>query len=368
VLIPSLIAFLLGVVWFSPIHLQKLKVNRGKTHNPDELNDLIKLRSAVQISDIKVFDISIPSWAAELKSMVTLNSLTGIAVLPVVDHIIGFERDQLELEREFQKRSATAKGASLTLMVMPVLMWLIAQAIGVNAIGFILSPIGFLVLTAGILLTLLSRLIIRWVSKSATTKPKHNFHKPISENIASMIAFVTIFVLQSTYLGFFCAISLGLLIHWYWQMLPIRDEDLEQYWMHDSQSLKLVFIAGLLETGLPWSRALEHIDDMQLQAVGRRIDMGVAPETAFGYSTNWQDVGSLIGASIRKGSKISNELRLLANEYRSQALAFRIQHCEKAAGRLIIPVNLLQLPAFILMGLVPMIGPLVMQTLDAFHI
>jgi hypothetical protein len=107
---------------------------------------------------------------------------------------------------------------------------------------------------------------------------------------------------------------------------------------------------------------------MQLQAVGRRIEMGVAPETAFDYSTNWQDVGSLIGASIRKGSKISNELRLLANEYRSQALAFRIQHCEKAAGRLIIPVNLLQLPAFILMGLVPMIGPLVMQTLDAFHI
>jgi hypothetical protein len=96
--------------------------------------------------------------------------------------------------------------------------------------------------------------------------------------------------------------------------------------------------------------------------------MGVSPETAFEYSKNWQEVGSLIGTSIRKGSKLSNELRMLADEYRKHALTFRVQHCEKVAGRLIIPVNLLQLPAFILMGLVPMIGPLILQTLEAFHI
>ena len=367
-LIPSITAFLIGIVWLSPISLQKLQIHKGNKQNQDELNNLIRLRSIAQLSEIAISDFYIPSWSAELRSMQSLNLLTGLAVLPVIDHVIAFERDQLELEREFLNRSATAKGASLTLMIMPFLMWVIAQAIGVNAIGFIISLIGLLFLAVGIALTSVSRLIIRWVSRSATTKPKHDLPKQLSENAASVIAFVTIFVLQPTYIGFFCAIVISLLIHTCWQILPIRDQDLEQYRIHDSQSLKLVFIAGLLETGLPWPRVLELIDDSQLQAIGRRIEMGVSPETAFEYSKNWQEVGSLIGASIRKGSKLSNELRMLADEYRKHALTFRVQHCEKVAGRLIIPVNLLQLPAFILLGLVPMIGPLILQTLEAFHI
>ncbi len=365
-LIPSLLSFTLVVLFVYPIKIQELsKVARKEDNHPD-LEKLILLRadldyfSTTELAGFKYLD--------QIEIIKNLKRLTGMSTARLVDHLIACERDEQTLIREFENRSATAFGASVTLAVMPLFMWFIGLAIGIDVLGFVLSPAGFVCLVIGLALILISRITMSLVSRRALAKPALTKQITVSANVASFTIFVAVISFVSNFAGFVLAVLLSIYVHNFWHSNITSDYELEKYIKRDYQHFVVHLVAAVIATGLSWTKTLNSIDDEELKIISSRIDMGISPAAAFGSSTNWQDIGELISLSVNKGTSLASELILLADEYRQQNLSYRIKRSEKFAGRLVIPVNLLQLPAFILMGLIPIVGPIFIQTLETFHI
>ncbi len=361
-------AFILALIWLYPIQFTKIQWKPKNTIYSNELETLFRFRSLAQVSQLQEINMESSKWRPRIDEALYLSTHCGIAITPLIDHIISCERDERTLFREFQNRSSTAYGASATLILMPILMWIIGVAIGVDIFSFLASILGILILTLGVGLTLLSRLVIKLVSNTALKNLKPGGRRTIKTHSAAILVFVVIFTIQSSYFGFLVAVLGAAITHAFWDRIPQIDIERARIELHSSQHFHLVYMAGLIDAGLPWLKVLSYIDENELQRIARRIEMGVDPEIAFSHSSNWQAVGKLIATSLIKGTRLSSDLRLLSTEYRELSLTYRIQQVEKIAGRLIIPVNLLQLPAFILMGLVPLVGPLILQTLETFHI
>jgi hypothetical protein len=368
VLAASIVAFLVAITVTYPIQILPASQKANSQALKSDLDLLIAIRLAAQSSSLANSEYEFSKWKNELAIIQALHLQYGLSVLPLIDYLIACERDDQTLSREFQNRSATAKGASLTLMMMPVLMWTIGVAIGIDVFNFLVTIIGIALLGAGFTLTLVSRMIIRSASKLALNKPSPRRPKSIPALLAALLTFLTVFAFQTNYLGFMFGSLLSIFVHEFWQRIPVRDEKIIKFILEDNQHFKIQLLAGMIDVGFPWARALHAIDDLELKVIANRIDMGVSAALAFELSEDWRRIGVLISLAIEKGSQLSSELRMLSDEYRQSCLAFRIEQCEKVAGRLIIPVNLLQLPAFLLTGLVPMIGPLFMQTFETFHI
>lgn len=367
-LVASLTAFAIAIVYLYPIQIRNQNNSKTNPENQTELEKLFSIRISAQNSSLQSAEYKDSKWKSELELAHATGVREGVSLIPIIDYLIKCERDEQNLVREFANRSATAKGASLTLIAMPLLMWLLSVAIGIDTFGFLLSPFGFFVMLIGFSLTVLSRVIIKWFSSKAIAKPVQKSFKAISPETAGITIFLAIFAFQTSYFGFVIALFCGLILHSVWSRIPIQDLKFINFVAQDDQHFKLVLLAGMLDAGFAWPKALEVIDDAELGLISKRISMGVSADIAFGHSQSWRRVGELISASIRKGSRLSNELRLLSDEYRQSSFAYRLQYCEKIASRLIIPVNLLQLPSFILVGLVPMIAPLVFDTFNSFHI
>lgn len=332
------------------------------------LDQLIKLRSDCQVSANLNIPKNIPSWRNDLAELKLIHSESGLPLLPIIDHLIQCERDEQNLFREFEQRAATAKTASITLILMPLLMWAIAATIGVDVFGFLKTPAGLLCLLVATGLTILSRFFILKIGRVALQKPTIDRDLNISSSQAATITFISVLILQTTFIGFLIATITSCVVHFAWQNLPMQSVDELEFLIKDKQHFQIVLLSALIETGISWGRALELLRDADLSVLKGRIDMGVSAEKAFKSTVNWQKIGSAISNSIERGTEIANDLRVLADEYRQDAFSYRISRIEKFAGRLVIPVNLLQLPAFMLAGLVPVVAPLVLETLSAFHI
>lgn len=361
-------SFLLAIVFLYPIEIPALPQAEHEDKELSVLDELFRLRAHAQISSLENIEYSKISWKGEIKLIKNLQQKTGIGVTPLIDHLIECERDSQTLKREFTTRSATASGASATLAFMPALMWVIGFAIGVDVTGFLISGFGIVILIAGVGLTLGSRLVIRKLSKVALRKPAPTNRQPFSRNLAAGVGFSAVLSFQTTFLGFVFAILAATLIHNLWQIVPNQSIELKNFVICDQQHFELIAISCLMESGFNWTEALSNLQNEELGRIAKRIQMGFTPDAAFANSSDWKEIGNLISQSIQKGTRIAGDLKLIATEYRQQSLNYRIQHCEKIAGRLIIPVNLLQLPAFILLGLTPLVAPLLLQTFETFHI
>jgi hypothetical protein len=364
----GLTSFLVMLILLYPIQISGWSQGQNQRAKPADLNDLVRLKTHAQNEAIETFDYAHSPWRLEIEVIERLQRNTGVGVIPLVEHLIECEKDLATLKREYENRSATARGASLTLVYMPALMWTIGVAIGVDVLGFIFTSIGFAVAIVGFSLISLSRLILHKLSNIALTKPGQKIQKTFSNNISALIGFTAIFAFQTNYFGFVVGILAATLIHNFWQFVANQDEELERFIKRDKQHFQILAMACLIDSGLPWTKALSYLDDSDLNLISKRIEMGFSPQEAFAPSDSWQEVGNLISESIQKGTKLADDLKSIATEYKNQSLAYRIQYCEKIAGRLVIPVNLLQIPAFILLGLVPLVAPLFTQTLGSFHI
>ena len=367
-LILGIVSFLLACILFYPIRISQSTKISIKKDKPTSLDELLRLKAHAQIREVDSFENQHIAWQKEIRMIGELQKSTGIGVLPLIDHLINYEKDLQNLKREYENRSATARGASLTLIFMPLLMWLIAISLGVDVAGFLLSPFGIASLLVGLILTALSRFILRKLSQIAISKPKLRLQRTFSAELSALIGFSAIFSFQTTYFGFVMAAMVSILIHYYWHNISKTNNELVRFVRHENQHFQIVVLACLVDSGLSWSQALSKIEDNELNRISKRIELGFSAQAAFLHSIDWMDIGGLISDSIQKGTKLSEDLKSIAAEYRMRAFSFRINHCEKIAGKLVIPVNLLQIPAFILTGLVPLVAPLFLQTLSSFHI
>lgn len=364
----AIACFALVLIAQLPISFPKNLSNQSSTSRPSELDHLLEIRARMEVS--MSFDnyTTDSFWKEEIQKILKLNQECGIAVVPQINYLIACERDRQKLKREYQERSTSANIASQTLIAMPILMWLIANSIGVDVLNFLKSGFGILTLICGISLTLVSRLLIKRIGHIAVQSPQIKRFKPVSQNFAAVGAFIAIFLFQTSFQGLAIATLIGCLLHFLWHRIPIQNVSEVKYHRQANQHVQIMLLAGIVETGATWSKALGYFDEEELKVLSGRIEMGVDAIQTFSDSNNWRDIGKVISFSIEKGSKIADDLRSLADEYRRDVFSYRVNRIERIAGRLIIPVNLLQIPAFIFLGLIPLVAPLIFETFSAFHI
>jgi hypothetical protein len=101
--------------------------------------------------------------------------------------------------------------------------------------------------------------------------------------------------------------------------------------------------------------------------VAQRLEWGVEPNIAFASSHSLlQPISETIQRSSQTGAPIYESLMTQVRLWNETLQTQRIQNVEKVAERLIVPVALLQLPAFFLLGVIPMVAAEILPMLETF--
>ena len=103
-----------------------------------------------------------------------------------------------------------------------------------------------------------------------------------------------------------------------------------------------------------------------LGAVQARIDLGVDEAEAWGGLTavaGYREVGRDLARSVRSGLGLSDLLRQHAADARADRASRALVRARAAGVRSVVPLMLCFLPAFMLLGVVPLFGALVVQLL-----
>ncbi|MFP5416498.1 MAG: type II secretion system F family protein, partial [Actinomycetes bacterium] len=125
-------------------------------------------------------------------------------------------------------------------------------------------------------------------------------------------------------------------------------------------------LAVCLDAGRPPRGALRVVAEVldgpaadELRAVLQRIDLGVDEADAWGHLAlvaGYQAVGRDLSRSVRSGLGLSAVLRQHAVDARKEAAAEALVEARGAGVRSVVPLMLCFLPAFMLLGVVPLFG------------
>ena len=127
-------------------------------------------------------------------------------------------------------------------------------------------------------------------------------------------------------------------------------------------------LAAALSAGVPVEQALPVVAravggpaQSVLLGVHRRIELGEPAESAWAALADVPGIGGLAGAvarSSRTGAPLAALLSLTAEDLRAQAAAAALVAGRATAVRSVLPLGLCLLPAFALLGIVPVVGGL----------
>lgn len=132
----------------------------------------------------------------------------------------------------------------------------------------------------------------------------------------------------------------------------------ESYMGAEYEPLIADALALCIEAGMSIEHALTEIDESTGNALGfsrvaTALSWGVETQKAFSYAPNAERIGSFVQVSKATGAPVAELLRQsgkhqrAANEDRAKARA------ERLGVRVVIPLGLCALPAFICLGVVP---------------
>jgi tight adherence protein B len=133
-------------------------------------------------------------------------------------------------------------------------------------------------------------------------------------------------------------------------------------------------LATSLDAGLDWfsaiSVAAECADGdlkLRLVAIAQRLEWGIEPSAAFaGEDFGLAEISAAISQTHSSGAPISHALFRTASAVSAQSHAGSLKRVEKLASFAVVPVTALQLPAFIVLGLVPVVITQLQPLLTAF--
>lgn len=131
-------------------------------------------------------------------------------------------------------------------------------------------------------------------------------------------------------------------------------------------------LAVCLDAGRPPRGALRVVSRLvdgpiggELLAVQQRIDLGVDEAEAWASLSavpGYRAVGRDLSRSVRSGLGLSGLLRQHASDARSQAAASAVVAARGVGVRSVVPLMLCFLPAFMLLGVVPLFGAFALAT------
>lgn len=127
-------------------------------------------------------------------------------------------------------------------------------------------------------------------------------------------------------------------------------------------------LAAGLGAGVPVERAVPVIArafggdvERALMGVHRRIELGEPPDSAWDRLADVPGLAGIsraISRSSRTGAPLATLLTSAAVELRAQATAAAVAEVRATAVRAVLPLGLCLLPAFVLLGIAPIVGGL----------
>lgn len=144
--------------------------------------------------------------------------------------------------------------------------------------------------------------------------------------------------------------------------LPAQATQQQHRNIQQELDLAIDLLAAALGAGLGVLAALDAVANVvqpklaaELTAAANRIQWGVEVEAAF--ANEFKVIGAALARAMDHGVGAGKALAEIAQRTRSQRKAQLLRRTKKLSVTLALPVALLMLPGFILVGVVPMIVP-----------
>jgi Flp pilus assembly protein TadB len=287
----------------------------------------------------------------------------GVSAVLLVQHFKLELEGQQKLKNKFSESMAPARTTAWILLLMPVPILSAASAGGLDVFAwFFKNPIGFTTAAVGMLLNLASwRFFMR-----SDLKSKHQVEPRfrLTQDSAALLIFIFGFSISPTFFGFLFGIFLSLLIKVFWKQFHPAEELKKHEMFKMIRARAVVELASGLSAGLDWNRSATLVirnlpDEFQTEwnDILQRITWGIPVPQAFSEGEgNWRQISVVVDQSLRTGAPLSAALLNLADQWQQNYLTDEIVLIEKKSSKFSVGVTLFQLPAFILVGLVPVIA------------
>ena len=343
---------------------------------PTAVEWLTRLRAQLVVSaDFAAALAQLPAPPAQLAErlgrLTEITSATGISALGPVRLLLKAAKQDAQQRARWRERSGAAMVSSTLLAVLPVGLWLTSGSVGASPLEWLVaSPAGWLVLVVFLGLTAVARWWLRSAAKAALGRGKAvgaggaaGGLQPLRSPVAAAASLVAVWSLRPDGLGLVLGalVASGVAVSWRAFASGQQQEltamaELERPWL-------TALLASALAAGFDWRRAVELMaaeaspDREQLVAVERRLSWGVEPATAFAEAgEHWQEVAVAISQTMSAGAPVASGLASLSEHWQQELGERAIERVERIAARSVIPVSLLQLPAFIIGGLFPILA------------
>lgn len=391
-LVGLLLALAVLLLWW-PISTDRIRLRHVSSINYHHI--LIALVSEIEtasnfdhafesVAGIKFeqWELANPVMSIPLRHIQKLAHASGIPSKP----LIAFQLDQLNNSRKsadaWREKSAAARTASVMLLVLPVGLWFMASAMGVDAQGWLFgTEWGRVFLILGVLLNVVSTLLLRKLNQKFTHARVHEPSKVSHTKIPQVDATVVAIFVCSAIVFWFPSIvglivaSLGYIAtREIWPKLLSSRHHASHKNMLQQRPWVAMVIAASLHSGASWldgvQSAVASCDAFihtELEQVAQRLRWGVEPAVAFETAHELlRPISETIQRSAQTGAPVHDTLLRQAKMWQDEFQTQSIQKTVAAAERLIVPVTLLQLPAFFLLGVVPMVVAEIAPMLETF--
>lgn len=192
--------------------------------------------------------------------------------------------------------------------------------------------------------------------------------KTLHPNRISLLLALSISLIFPSPVGVVLAIASYFLVPKLLKKLPTKAQQREKRALEQELDLAIDLIAAALGAGLSVLAALDAVSRvvqpklaLELAAAANRIQWGAQIDQAFTSELNV--VGSAIARAMDHGVGAGKALAEIAMRARSQRKQMLLRRAKRLSVTLALPVALLMLPGFILVGVVPMIVPAITSLL-----
>lgn len=365
--------------------VSRLEPGAAARRQPTTVEWLTRLRAQLVVSaDFATALSQLPAppdaVGERLERLSALSSAIGISALGPVKLLLLAARQEAQLRARWRERSGAAMVSSTLLAILPVGLWLTSGSVGASPIEWLVSsPAGWLALGAFLGLTALSRWFLRRAARSALGGGKAAVPgevgglRPLRSPLAAAVSFIAVWSVRPDGLGFALAALVASGVGQAWRAFPSGQQQALATMAEAERPWLTALLASALAAGLDWRRAVgllaqeAQVDREQLLAVERRLSWGVEPAVAFASAgEQWQEVAVAIAQTMSAGAPVASGLAALSEHWQRELGESAIERVERVAARAVIPVSLLQLPAFIIGGLLPILAVSLQPLLDSW--
>lgn len=366
----------LAFLWIS-FSARDYKVEIKPVIESDELALLLSLQAGIHsaqsfdslVGSLRLSEFVKATTWQRLASISERSSRFGISAGLLINDLISEIQNERVIQQKWKESIAAAKTASWLLFVIAFPLLAGASVSGLAITDWIFDhSVGRITFFIGFSISIFS--IVRLKRASPFRKSGESRIPKLNASMASWLFGLGLFVLAPNFWGVLLVVVTMILIKNNWHRLSTLDEIQNSKELLQIRPRVVSELAAALTAGLDWKTSVNsvHVPEnlkAEWTEIHQRISWGVSVPAAFSGS-NWNQISSVVDQALRTGAPIANALFELAAHWRRASLSTVLTEIEQRASRNVVYVTLLQLPAFILMGLVPLVAASIFPLMEVF--